>query len=143
MPHIDPALDPTRFNRAGLAGNRGSESNVVDSYLQTYEVLIPAQTGSLTFDTGIVLPKYTSPISGFVFARTPEVTGATKTLTVGFSASPTGYFNNITTDNTNANGSPLTVTTTPDGATMLITFGSDDWVEYEGVMILTMQCVRG
>lgn len=143
MSHIDTALEPSRFNKVGTSGNRGSDSNIVDSYNQTFEFEVAAQTGSLTFDTGIVLPAHVQAMSGMLIVDVAEATGLVKSLTVGIAGSTDAIMNTTPTIVAATIGQPILIAfDNPPGGTLLITFGSDDWVEFAGRFIIECKCVR-
>lgn len=143
MAHISTSLDPTRFNKIGSSGNRGEDSNIADSYNQTFEFNISAQTGFTTFDTGIVLPPHVQGISAMLIVDTAETTGATKTITVGTSVLPNALLLSTTTVAEVTLGQPPgPAFPNPAGNTILVTFGSDDWIEFVGRFIFECKCVR-
>lgn len=126
---------PSRFNSIGLNGNRGTDSNILDSFIQTLEVAIAAVPGSTVFSTGIFMPELVSPITGYILSTVGEVTGTIKTLTVGYIGDPTAFIASVSSASTGPVGIPKTATSSPQGQELIITLGSDDWVEFEGILV--------
>ena len=142
MSHVDAKLKPSRFNKVGISGNRGSAGNLLDSFLVTYEFKVTAQTGSTTLDTGIPLPSIVQATSGYIIPRIAESTGLVKSFDIGFIGNVNNFFLSADGSVLTLQGPPLTGTSQTAGNTILITFGSDDWVEYEADVILSMLCVE-
>ena len=143
MTQIDPKLAPSRFNRVGTSGNRGTVSNVVDSYVETFELDVTAQTGSTTLTTDVILPSHIQSIGAFVIVDTAEVTGTTATLTVGFSGETDALMGATSCGALGTVGSPTAAgAANPNGETLLVTFGSSDWEEFVGRLVIKCVCVR-
>lgn len=135
--------DPTRFNQVGTSGNRGTAQNIVDSYNETFEFDVVAQTGLTTFDTGLVLPSQVQAISGMLIVDVAEATGTTTTLTVGFTGAAAALMS--TTEASvlgtvgEANGIAFP---NPTGLNLLVTFSASDWVEFVGRIIIEIKAIK-
>ncbi len=135
--------EPTRFNQVGTSGSRGTAQNIIDSYNETFEFNIAAQTGLTTFDTGLVLPSQLQAISAMLIVDTAEVTGVTKTLTVGFTGETAALMSATDASATGTLGVANGVAfPNPSGLKLLVTFGSDDWVEFVGRIVIEIKGVK-
>lgn len=141
----DTSLNPSRFNKVGSSGNRGSDNNIVDSYLQTFEFGLTFQAGAMFFDTGIELPNIVQTSNAFIIVDTPESTGLTKNIQVGVSGKTDAFLGSTDVSAVGPIGTPLfTVTEVPvvPDKSILITYGSTDWEEFSGRVILQLLCIR-
>ncbi len=145
---------PTRFNDLGLAGrkpgnNAGTEQRepgtLSDPFLQQFVMAIPIVASVAEQVSSIVLPDEAVMIGGFLRVITAEATGGTQTLDIGIDGVGAAILGAaIATDAagaipiTVAASLPIPVTPTVEvsGGTLTYTLGSDDWVEFEGELVL-------
>ncbi len=147
---------PQRFNDLGLAGRKPGNGvqggtlqrealTVSDPFLQQFVMAIPIVASVAEQVSDIDLPDNAVMIAAFLRVITAEVTGGTATIDIGIDGVGAAVLGaGVLTDAvgaipvTVAASLPIPVTPTVDvsGGTLTYTLGSDDWVEFEGELVL-------
>lgn len=129
---------PSRFNKVGLQGRTGTESNTQDTYLKTFEFPVTAVASAAAQDTGIAVPTGGfQAVSAFLIVKTAEATALAKTVSVGTTVD--GQALNANTD-VSAVGPVGTTATgaTAGGGTFTYTLAGADFAELDAVCVVTL-----
>lgn len=135
-------MSQTRSNGQGFSGGKGRRLNKTDSKIETFEFDIVASQTASEIDTGIKLTgNFVQVISAVVIAKTEESTGTIKAISIGLLDSADNAF--ITSAYVDMKGPSFTIPNFQPrplsaGESISYTFGSADWVEFEGTVSLTL-----
>ena len=130
----------SRINSLGLQGRTGVSTNTKDSFIKTYEFPITIVASTSAQSLGVVAPKSVQAISAYIIVDAAEVTGATKTVSVGVVGAAASFLSAIDVSSTGAVGTPVTAALdNTAGATFAYTLGSADFAELDATVVLTVQ----
>lgn len=128
-------MGTTRFNSIGIMGRKGDDNNSLDTLKAGVTRRIPIVASAAQQPIGINLgPGQVA--SAYVYVKSPEVTGATKTVEVGIvGGSGDEILAAVDVSTAGAKGS-FTALTTNIADEIGYTLGSDDFVELEAYLVL-------
>ena len=128
---------PTRYSKLGLSGRQGTSKNTQDSIMTTYEFPVKAVASASAQPVGIVAPKTVQAIGGYLKVNTAEVTGTTKTVSVGVVGAAAQFFATMDVSSTGPVGTPVTaVYNNSAGAEFAYILGSADFAELDATMVI-------
>lgn len=133
-------MSHTRFTRLGVAGRKDSANNSQDTYLQTFEFPVVAVASGAAQDTGVPVPTGTfQTVSAYLLINTAEVTGTTKTVTVGTTTAAGSILGATDVSATGPEGTPVQAATA-GGGNFAYTLGSANFAELDAVCVVTLLC---
>lgn len=150
---MSQAKNITRLRNLGLQGpfNRKDYStesrNLADSYIVTVEFPITRVASTSAQNTGVFpspKSKFVQVLSAFVVTTTAEVTGTTKTVSIGIGASGTNVVSAAPVDQVRATGSPLTSVINVNNTNNFFTYtlGANNFAEFTGYAVVTCLVVE-
>lgn len=98
-----------RIASIGLSNRVGTDKNLNDAYIKTFEFPVVAVASAAEQDTGVEGPTESMQvIAAYLTVEDPEVTALTKTVDVGFGATSAGVLSATDVSAAGAVGSPVT-----------------------------------
>lgn len=136
--------NPTRLTKLGIAGSE-RKNNSLDIIMNASDTAVTMKTfkpnivaSTAAQDTGIqALPGI--GVVAYIKTTTPETTGTTKTLSIGLVGGAGTEFG--TAEDVSAAGRIVTTPSDPivdTAANLTYSLGSNDWVEFDGEVILLL-----
>lgn len=142
-------MSQSRLNSLGLQGSKrqkDSKSNSVnasDTYIKTFEFPILAVASGAAQDTNIFAgSKVVQVLSAYIEVDTAEVTGTTKTVSVGVGGVANNVLNGASVAAVGVVGTPVTaaIPTTTANNEFTFTLGSADFAELVARAVVTCIC---
>lgn len=131
----------TRLTTLGLSGRKGTQFNQLDVKKAIFEVDLAVVASGAAQTTGILLPP-SQILSAFVYVQSPEVTGTTKTVSVGFAGGAgTEVINAADVSATGITGSLANPANAPLGTEITYTLGSADFAELKARVVIEYNSV--
>lgn len=141
----------TRFNNVSLQGAFGQKDaatnsvNTQDTFIKTFEIPLTRVASAAAQTTAIEAgTKWLQVLSAAIIVDVAEVTGTTKTISIGIGAGSTNVMAATSVAATGAVGSPLTAAIPVTSSTNKFTYtlGSNNFAEFQGRAIVTAICAN-
>ena len=132
----------TRLSNLGLSGRKGTPQNQLDIKKQIVEIDLPVVASGAAQNTGVfLLPSQI--VSAFIVVGTPETTGTTKTVSVGFvGGSGTELISAADVSGAGITGAPTAPVNAPLSTEISYTLGSADFAELSARLVLELNYVN-
>jgi hypothetical protein len=125
-------MTQTRVNALGLSGNNSK----YDTVKAIIEIDLSIQASASPINSNIFLT-YGQILSAWIYTKTPETTGAVKTVSVGIAGGTgTELINAGSVSSAGINGSTTIPLTTNLADEITYTLGSADFAELEATLVL-------
>ena len=141
----------TRFNSVGLQGARSARdsatnsTNTADTFIKTFEIPLTVVASAAAQTTAIEAgTKWLQVLSAVIVVDVAEVTGTTKTISVGIGSGAATVLAATSVATTGVVGSPVVaaIPVTPSTNKFTYTLGSNNFVEFRGRAIVTAVCAN-
>lgn len=139
----------TRFNNVSLQGafqqrdNQTNATNTADTFIKTFEIPLP-RVASAAAQTTVVEAgtKWLQILSAVIVVDVAEVTGTTKTISVGIGAGAANVLAATSVAAATVVGTPVTAAIPVTSSTNKFTYtlGSANFAEFQGRAIVTAIC---
>lgn len=141
----------TRFNNVSLEGPfqqrdpQTNSTNTADTFIKTFEIPLTRVASTAAQTTAIEAgTKWLQIISATIVVDVAEVTGTTKTISIGIGAGAANVMAATSVAATGAVGSPVTAAIPVTSSTNKFTYtlGSNNFAEFQGRAIVTAICAN-
>jgi len=141
----------TRFNNVGLQGaanqrdNQTNAVNTADTFIKTFEIPLARVASTAAQTTAIEAgTKWLQIISAAIIVDVAEVTGTTKTISIGIGAGAANVMAATSVASTGAVGSPVVAAIPVTSSTNKFTYtlGANNFAEFQGRAIVTAICAN-
>lgn len=141
----------TRFNNINLQGAVDQKDpatnsvNTADTFIKTFEIPLTVVASAAAQTTAIEAgTKWLQVLSAVIVVDVAEVTGTTKTISVGIGAGAATVLAATSVAATGVVGSPVVaaIPVTPSTNKFTYTLGSNNFVEFRGRAIVTAVCAN-
>jgi CRISPR/Cas system type I-B associated protein Csh2 (Cas7 group RAMP superfamily) len=141
----------TRFNSVGLQGGRSARdsatnsTNTADTFIKTFEIPLTVVASAAAQTTAIEAgTKWLQVLSAVIVVDVAEVTGATKTISVGIGGSTTNVLAATSVSSIGVAGTPVAAAIAVTSGTNKFSYalGSANFVEFRGRAIVTAICAN-
>jgi hypothetical protein len=141
----------TRFNSVGLQGGRSARdsatnsTNTADTFIKTFEIPLTVVASAAAQTTAIEAgTKWLQVLSAVIVVDVAEVTGTTKTISVGIGGSATNVLAATSVSSIGVAGTPVAAAIAVTSGTNKFSYalGSANFVEFRGRAIVTAICAN-
>ena len=140
-----------RFNSVGLQGGRSARdsatnsTNTADTFIKTFEIPLTVVASAAAQTTAIEAgTKWLQVLSAVIVVDVAEVTGTTKTISVGIGGSATNVLAATSVSSIGVAGTPVAAAIAVTSGTNKFSYalGSANFVEFRGRAIVTAICAN-
>jgi CRISPR/Cas system type I-B associated protein Csh2 (Cas7 group RAMP superfamily) len=148
---MSKAKNISRLRNLGLQGAFGrtdyasNSTNTADTWIQTFEIPLTVVASTATQATTVTAgDKWIQILSAVIVIDAAEVTGTTKTISVGIGGSATNVLAATSVAAIGAAGTPVTAAIAVTSGTNKFSYalGSANFVEFRGRAIVTAICAN-